>query len=183
MIAGLFPAAGGAEDAAAVGRVDYVGRGPDVVKAAAFVGGVPVGRAKGPPTVGQPLGNVLAGHVVPASGLHHGSHMLDLDRRVRDDLQQLLVVANVVDRAEAVRQDGMEGTIGEMRDLLLPILKAYEVADGAELAGKKLGQFLTARCGSVSEGKSKLGDPKLPLPNFAESARSRPHVARRTECA
>ena len=87
------------------------------------------------------------------------------------------------DRAEAVRQDGMEGTIGEMRELLLGILKAYEVAGEAELAGKKLGQFLTARCGSVSEGKSKLGDPKLPLPNFAESARSRPHVARRTECA
>ena len=62
------------------------------------------------------------------------------------------------DRAEAVRQDGMEGTIGEMRELLLGILKAYEVAGEAELAGKKLGQFLTARYGSVSEGKAKLGE-------------------------
>lgn len=62
------------------------------------------------------------------------------------------------DRAEAVRQDGVGHTAGEMRELLLGILKAYETAGETELAGKKLGQFLTARYGSVSESKVKLGD-------------------------
>ena len=45
-----------------------------------------------------------------------------------------------------------------MKELLLGILKAYEAAGEAELAGKKLGQFLTARYGSVSEGRLRLGD-------------------------
>ncbi|MDZ4309597.1 MAG: DEAD/DEAH box helicase family protein [Cypionkella sp.] len=62
------------------------------------------------------------------------------------------------DRAETVRQDGMGNFVGEMRELLLGILKAYETAGEAELAGKKLGQFLTARYGSVSEGRAKLGE-------------------------
>ena len=62
------------------------------------------------------------------------------------------------DRAETVRQDGLADFGNEMKDLLLGILKAYETAGEAELAGKKLGQFLTARYGSVSEGKVKLGD-------------------------
>ena len=62
------------------------------------------------------------------------------------------------DRAETVRQDGMGDFAEEMKELLLGILKAYEAAGEAELAGKKLGQFLTARYGSVSEGKAKLGE-------------------------
>ena len=62
------------------------------------------------------------------------------------------------DRAEAVRQDGLVDIAGEMKELLLGFLRAYETAGEAELAGKKLGQFLTARYGSVNEGRSKLGD-------------------------
>ena len=62
------------------------------------------------------------------------------------------------DRAETLRQDGLGQFAGEMRELLLGILKAYEVAGEAELGGKKLGQFLTARYGSVNEGKAKLGE-------------------------
>ncbi len=62
------------------------------------------------------------------------------------------------DRAETVRQDGLETFAGEMKELLLGILKAYESAGEAELSGKKLGQFLTARYGSVSEAKAKLGE-------------------------
>ena len=62
------------------------------------------------------------------------------------------------DRAETVRQDGMGAFSGEMKELLLGILKAYESAGETELAGKKLGQFLTARYGSVSEGKARLGE-------------------------
>jgi type I restriction enzyme, R subunit len=62
------------------------------------------------------------------------------------------------DRAEAVRQDGMGDFEGEMRELLLGILKAYEWVGEAELSGKKLGHFLMARYGSVGAGKAKLGE-------------------------
>jgi len=62
------------------------------------------------------------------------------------------------DRAEALRQDGLGEFSDEMRELLLGILKAYEGAGEGELAGKKLGQYLTARYGSVSESKSRLGE-------------------------
>ena len=62
------------------------------------------------------------------------------------------------DRAELVGQDGMGAFAEEMRELLLGILKAYETAGETELAGKKLGKFLTARYGSVNEGRAKLGE-------------------------
>lgn len=55
------------------------------------------------------------------------------------------------------RGGGLGEANGEMRDLLLAILGAYEARGEAELATKKLGTFLTARYGSVSEGKEKLG--------------------------
>tara|TARA_R110000782_G_scaffold49142_2_gene107131 strand:+ start:65 stop:277 length:213 start_codon:yes stop_codon:yes gene_type:complete len=45
----------------------------------------------------------------------------------------------------------------EMKELLLAILGAYETRGESELATKKLGTFLTARYGSVSEGKARLG--------------------------
>jgi len=45
-----------------------------------------------------------------------------------------------------------------MADLLLVILKAYEAKGESELATRKLGQFLTARYGSVGESKGKLGE-------------------------
>ncbi|QAX31069.1 EcoAI/FtnUII family type I restriction enzme subunit R [Leisingera sp. NJS204] len=61
------------------------------------------------------------------------------------------------ERADHVRSDGITDADGEMRDLLLAILSAYEMRGEAELATKKLGTFLTARYGSVSEGKEKLG--------------------------
>lgn len=65
------------------------------------------------------------------------------------------------DRAEAVRQEGIGDFAGEMKELLLGILKAYETAGETELAGRKLGQFLTARYGSVSEGRAKLGELQI----------------------
>lgn len=46
----------------------------------------------------------------------------------------------------------------EMTALLVGILKAYEAKGESELATKKLGQFLTARYGSVGESKGKLGE-------------------------
>ncbi|WP_430475046.1 EcoAI/FtnUII family type I restriction enzme subunit R [Thalassospira lucentensis] len=61
------------------------------------------------------------------------------------------------ERADHVRSDGMADADAEMKDLLFAILGAYEARGESELAPKKLGTFLTARYGSVSEAKSKLG--------------------------
>lgn len=61
------------------------------------------------------------------------------------------------DRANGVRSLGMADTDGETKDLLLAILTAYEARGESELATKKLGTFLIARYGSVSEGKARLG--------------------------
>jgi len=61
------------------------------------------------------------------------------------------------ERADSVRSDGMAETHGDIRELLLAILGAYEARGEGELASQKLGIFLTARYGSVSEGKAKLG--------------------------
>jgi len=61
------------------------------------------------------------------------------------------------DRAEAVRRGPLEGATDDMRQLLLGILRAYEEGGEDELSTKKLGHFLTARYGSVSEGKAALG--------------------------
>jgi type I restriction enzyme R subunit len=46
---------------------------------------------------------------------------------------------------------------GDMKNLLLAILGAYEARGESELATKKLGTSLTARYGSVNEGKARLG--------------------------
>ena len=51
VVAGALPAADVAGDAAAAGAFGEVGGGPDVVEAAALVGGVPVGGAVGPPGI------------------------------------------------------------------------------------------------------------------------------------
>lgn len=61
------------------------------------------------------------------------------------------------ERADHVRSDGVSETDGEMKEFLLAILSAYEDRGESELATKKLGTFLTARYGSVGEGKLKLG--------------------------
>lgn len=61
------------------------------------------------------------------------------------------------ERADSVRSGGMRETKQETKALLLAILEAYEERGESELATKKLGTFLTARYGSVGEGKAKLG--------------------------
>lgn len=61
------------------------------------------------------------------------------------------------ERADGVRTDGMAEAQDETKALLLAILAAYEERGESELATKKLGTFLTARYGSVSEGKATLG--------------------------
>ena len=60
-------------------------------------------------------------------------------------------------RAESVRDGGIQEFDEELRELLLGILKAYEVRGEGELATTKLTQFLTARYGSVNESKDRLG--------------------------
>lgn len=62
------------------------------------------------------------------------------------------------DRATGVRERGLPDTNVEMKELLLSILKAYEKDGESELGTKKLGDFLKARYGSVSESKGKLGE-------------------------
>ena len=62
------------------------------------------------------------------------------------------------DRADQLTDGGLDEFHGEMKTLLASILRAY-VEDGErELATSKLVQFLTARYGSVSEGKAVLGE-------------------------
>ena len=61
------------------------------------------------------------------------------------------------ERADALRQDGLDAVDGELRALLRSILKAYETGGEAELTTEKLGQLLVARYGSVGESKAKLG--------------------------
>ncbi len=61
------------------------------------------------------------------------------------------------ERADSVRTDGIVVTVGDMKELLLAILNAYEAQGENELSNGNLGNFLSARYGSVGEGKAKLG--------------------------
>ncbi len=60
-------------------------------------------------------------------------------------------------RAEDVRGAGLPAG-GELRDLLLGILQAYETYGEDELATGKLQSFVTGRYGSVSESREQLGE-------------------------
>jgi type I restriction enzyme R subunit len=59
---------------------------------------------------------------------------------------------------EAVRDEGLGDANVRMRDFLLGVLSAYELAGEAELATSKLGDFLTARYGSLADAKRALGE-------------------------
>ena len=62
------------------------------------------------------------------------------------------------ERADDVRQSGLDRAGGELRDLLLGILRAYESHGETELASDKLQSFMIGRYGSVGEGRERLGD-------------------------
>ncbi|WP_339761546.1 DEAD/DEAH box helicase family protein [uncultured Hoeflea sp.] len=62
------------------------------------------------------------------------------------------------DRADGLQQSGLDGFEGEMKILLMAVLQAYVDRGETELGSKKLTHYLTARYGSVGEGKAKLGD-------------------------
>jgi type I restriction enzyme R subunit len=61
-------------------------------------------------------------------------------------------------RADGLQQFGLDGFEGEMKTLLMAVLQAYVDRGETELGSKKLTHYLTARYGSVGEGKAKLGD-------------------------
>lgn len=65
---------------------------------------------------------------------------------------------NRATRADTVRTGQMQGFEGEMRELIVGILNAYARDGESELATPKLGRYLTARYGSIGEGKARLGD-------------------------
>src|SRR5262245_41747059 len=70
---------------------------PDVIKPPSFVGSGPVRRAIAPP--GIELGRFRddrAGNVDPAAGALEGRELFTFDRRVRHDLEQLLMAPDVV---------------------------------------------------------------------------------------
>ena len=61
------------------------------------------------------------------------------------------------ERADKARPAGVANAEGDLKDLLLAILRAYEARGESELATKKLGTLLAARFGSVNESRTKLG--------------------------
>lgn len=69
------------------------------------------------------------------------------------------------ERADYARSGSIRDAAHETKELLLAILTSYEERGESELATKKLGAFLAARYGSVSEGKAKLGG----LPTIKEA--------------
>ena len=97
------------------------------------------------------------------------------DRSRLDDIRQLVdapdsdlfdVLAYVLyanpprtrgERADDVRQGGLDRADAELRDLLLGILQAYETHGEGELASTKLQSFMIGRYGSVGEGRARLG--------------------------
>ncbi|WGW03654.1 EcoAI/FtnUII family type I restriction enzme subunit R [Tropicibacter oceani] len=62
------------------------------------------------------------------------------------------------ERADFARSDMAGEENEELKQLLVGVLGAYERNGTRELALPKLGEFLTARYGRVSEAKAKLGD-------------------------
>ena len=62
------------------------------------------------------------------------------------------------ERANDLRRDGLEQIEGELSELLLDILQSYEIHGERELEIPKLASFLIEKYGSVSEGKTHLGE-------------------------
>ena len=97
------------------------------------------------------------------------------DRSRLDDIRQLVdapdsdlfdVLAHVLyanpprtrgERADDVRQGGLDRADAELRELLHGILQPYETHGEGELASTKLQSFMIGRYGSVGEGRARLG--------------------------
>ena len=96
VVTGLFPSPHGTQDAAAMTGIGDIGRGPDMIQPPPLVGRVPILGTIAPPAVKQPRGNILAGDINPFPGILRRAQMLDLDRGMADDLEQLLVRPDVI---------------------------------------------------------------------------------------
>lgn len=64
-------------------------------------------------------------------------------------------------RASSAEQGQLQEFDSELQSLLIAILQAYVANGERELGSKKLGQYLTARYGSVGEARARLGDTAL----------------------
>lgn len=62
------------------------------------------------------------------------------------------------DRAQSARTAGLATSEERMQDFLLGVLRAYEALGETELRAGKLGDYLTARYGSLADAKAALGD-------------------------
>ncbi|MEO9230425.1 MAG: hypothetical protein ABI216_15985 [Devosia sp.] len=64
-------------------------------------------------------------------------------------------------RAGIVEQTGLAGVDREMQAFLVGILHAYTAHGEDELSLTKLAAFLTARYGSITDAKKRLGEPSV----------------------
>ncbi|MEO8756906.1 MAG: type I restriction-modification enzyme R subunit C-terminal domain-containing protein [Devosia sp.] len=64
-------------------------------------------------------------------------------------------------RAGIVEQTGLAGVDREMHAFLVGILQAYTAHGEDELSLTKLAAFLTARYGSITDAKKRLGEPAV----------------------
>ena len=97
MVGGPVPAARVAADLHLLRGAGERRADPDMVEAAAFIGGGPIGRAVAPPRVELLVGgHELAQGVAPLPGRLDLAELLDLDGRVADDAKQRLMAPNVV---------------------------------------------------------------------------------------
>src|SRR5690606_30040078 len=60
-------------------------------------------------------------------------------------------------RAKATEKLGLSAVDGELKNLLVEILRSYVTNGERELATNKLSNYLIARYGSVADGREKLG--------------------------
>ena len=96
-----------------------------------------------------------------AALLHDIRRLVDApDSDLFDVLSYILFQADMQtrqDRADRVEKSGLDIPNDDLKALLAGILKSYVENGEPELRVKKLGQFLTARFGSVNEAKDKVG--------------------------
>lgn len=70
-------------------------------------------------------------------------------------------------RADRVRSEDLGESTDDMRQFLLGVLRAYEAHGETELAPAKIGDMLTARFGSFSDARKRLGDVQTIRDAFA----------------
>src|SRR5215469_7505203 len=91
-------------------------RGPDVIEAAALIGGRPIRRTITPPSVelGRFRGE-LAHAVDPVSGFLRARQLFAFDRRVRDDAKHLFVAPHIMLQRRDIEVADQDRTLGALR--------------------------------------------------------------------